>query len=358
MKTAHRPELCAPRAEPATRFVLPDDAAAAGPPELRGLPRDGVRQLVARPSGLTHGRFHDLPDRLEPGDVVVVNTSKTLPAALDGVHPDGRAALVHVSTKLDDSDWVVELRKADASGPDLTVAPGDVVSLPGARKLRFVWPYPDPDALTSRLWRAQVTPDVDQVAYLGRFGRPIGYRYLSRRYPLSAFQTVYAAEPGSAEMASAGRPFTTELLVRMMAKGIAVAPIVLHAGVSSPELHEPPTPERFHVPAETARQVTRARAERRRVIAVGTTVVRALESAASDDGRVASAAGWTDLVLGPGRPPRVVNGLVTGLHAPEASHLLLLEAVAGAELVGSAYSAAVQHGYLWHEFGDSMLFLP
>lgn len=354
MKTACRAEPAAP----ATRFVLPDNAEAVGPPELRGLARDGVRQLVARPSGIAHGRFHELPGRLEPGVVVVVNTSKTLPAAVDGVRADGKAAPVHVSAKLDDTDWVVELRKADASGPDVDVAPGDVVRLPGARTLRFVWPYPDPDALVSRLWRARVTPDADPVAYLGRFGRPIGYRYLAGRYPLADYQTVYAAEPGSAEMASAGRPFTTELLVRLMARGITVAPIVLHAGVSSPELHEPPTPERFTVPAATARQVNGARAEGRRVIAVGTTVVRALESAASDDGTVTAAAGWTDLVLGPERPVWAVNGLVTGLHAPEASHLLLLESVAGPALVGAAYSAAVRHGYLWHEFGDSMLFLP
>ncbi|TMC46937.1 MAG: S-adenosylmethionine:tRNA ribosyltransferase-isomerase, partial [Chloroflexi bacterium] len=178
------------------------------------------------------------------------------------------------------------------------------------------------------------------------------------RYPLSDHQTVYATEPGSAEMASAGRPFTAPLLVRLVARGVAVAPIVLHAGVSSPELHEPPLPERFAVPASTARLVEATAATGRRVVAVGTTVVRALETVAGVDGRVRPARGWTDLVLGPDRPARVVTGLVTGLHAPEASHLLLLEAVAGAGLVGAAYRAAIERGYLWHEFGDSTLFLP
>jgi S-adenosylmethionine:tRNA ribosyltransferase-isomerase len=137
-----------------------------------------------------------------------------------------------------------------------------------------------------------------------------------------------------------------------------VLPLVLHTGVSSPELHEPPAPERFAVPAATARIVTGTRAAGGRVVAVGTTVTRALESATGEDGVTRPAAGWTDLVLGQDRPARVVTGLVTGLHAPEASHLLLLEAVAGPELVGRAYEAAVADGdYLWHEFGDSTLFL-
>jgi S-adenosylmethionine:tRNA ribosyltransferase-isomerase len=198
---------------------------------------------------------------------------------------------------------------------------------------------------------------VPAPVYLSEHGRPITYRYLTGDYPLEDFQTVYATVPGSAEMASAGRPFTAPLLVALMAHGVTVAPVVLHAGVSSQELHEPPLPERFEVPAATARLVQSARAAGRRVIAVGTTVVRALESAGSG-GRVRAARGWTDLMLGPQRPARVVTGLLTGLHAPEASHLLLLEAVAGPALVAAAYDEAVDRGYLWHEFGDSMLFQP
>jgi S-adenosylmethionine:tRNA ribosyltransferase-isomerase len=159
-------------------------------------------------------------------------------------------------------------------------------------------------------------------------------------------------------MASAGRPFTAELLVRLMARGIPVVPLTLHTGVSSPELHEPPYPERFAVPEGTARLVNATRQVGRRVVAVGTTVTRALETATDDDGVTRTTAGWTDLVLGPGRPARAVTGLVTGLHAPEASHLQLLEAVAGPDLLDTAYRAAVAGHYLWHEFGDSMLFLP
>jgi S-adenosylmethionine:tRNA ribosyltransferase-isomerase len=210
----------------------------------------------------------------------------------------------------------------------------------------------------ARLWRASATPPLTTGAYLPRHGRPIGYRYLADRYPLSDHQTVFATHPGSAEMASAGRPFTDRLVVELVTRGIAVAPLVLHAGVSSPELHEPPSPERYVVPEATARLVNGTRGAGRRAVAVGTTVIRALETVARTDGCVRDGSGWTDLVLEPERPARAITGLVTGLHPSEASHLLLLEAVAGADLVGAAYASATARNYLWHEFGDSMLFLP
>jgi S-adenosylmethionine:tRNA ribosyltransferase-isomerase len=341
---------------PATRFVLPPDREATAPPERRGLTRDGVRLLVAEPGRIAHRRFADLADHLEPGDLLVVNTSATLPAALDADRASGAPSVVHVSTTLDDGCWVVEPRRPD--GPDRGVVAGEVLTLDDGVALELVTPYPDPAATVTRLWRARTRPERDAADFLTGHGRPIGYGYLTGAYPLADHQTVYATQSGSAEMASAGRPFTERLLVRLMARGVVVAPLVLHAGVSSPEKHEPPMPERFAVPAPTARLVGTTRAAGGRVVAVGTTVVRALETAADPDGIVHPASGWTDLVLGPDRPARVVTGLVTGLHAPEASHLLLLEAVAGAELVGRAYEAAVAHGdYLWHEFGDSTLFL-
>jgi S-adenosylmethionine:tRNA ribosyltransferase-isomerase len=343
-------------ASPATRFVLPPDREATAPPERRGLTRDGVRLLVAEPGRVSHRRFADLADHLEPGDLLVVNTSATLPAALDARRHDGTPTVVHVSTTLDDGAWVVEPRRP--GGPDRSVVAGEVLTLDDGVRLELVTPYPEPDAAVTRLWRARPRPDHDAASFLAGHGRPIGYGYLTGAYPLAEYQTVYATVPGSAEMASAGRPFTERLLVRLMARGVVVAPVVLHAGVSSPEKHEPPMPERFTVPAPTARLVGTTRAAGGRVVAVGTTVVRALETAADPDGTVHPTSGWTDLVLGPDRPARAVSGLVTGLHAPEASHLLLLEAVAGPELVGQAYEAAVAHGdYLWHEFGDSTLFL-
>lgn len=343
---------------PATRFVLPPEREAASPPEWRGVARDEVRLLVARPDGLDHHRFRDLPDLLDPGDLVVVNTSATLPAALDVRRPDGSAMVLHVSTELADGSWVVEARRPDGRGPDRTVRRGDRFALPGGVGLRLADPYPHRRVEASRLWVAAATPEVARVAYLHAHGRPIAYGYLAGRFPLADYQTVYATEPGSAEMASAGRPFTVPLLVRLVARGVTVAPLVLHAGVSSPEVHEPPLPEHYTVPAATARLVASTRSTGGRVVAVGTTVVRALESCADLDGSVHATSGWTDLVLGPDRPSRVVTGLISGLHAPEASHLLLLEAVAGRRLVGEAYAAVGQEDYLWHEFGDSMLFLP
>jgi S-adenosylmethionine:tRNA ribosyltransferase-isomerase len=198
----------------------------------------------------------------------------------------------------------------------------------------------------------------DVVSYLARHGRPIRYSYVPRPWPIDYYQTVFARRPGSAEMPSAARPFSTELVSALVADGIAIAPITLHAGVSSAEAGEPPFPELFHVPPATARLVNLTRATGGRVVAVGTTVTRALESAADADGVVGAALGWTDLVLGPHRPCRVVDGLITGWHEAGASHLLLLEAVAGPDLVATAYREAVEHSYLWHEFGDSALLLP
>jgi len=348
---------------PVTGFTLPDNSVATEPAEYRGLQRDGIRLLVAEPGGISHSRFPELPDLLAPGDLLVINTSPTLPAALDADLGNGERRPLHVSTPLDNGDWVVEVRLADNSGPERGMTAGARVRIPGGPSLRLLSAYPDASARGSRLWRAAVPAGISHGPYLRRYGRPITYGYQPRRFALSDYQTVYAldnqSEPvGSAEMASAGRPFTTQMLTRALSRGIAVAPIVLHAGVASPESYEPPMPERFAVPAGTGRLVEATRAAGRRVVAVGTTVVRALETAARPNGQVPATQGWTDLVLGPNRRPRVVNGLISGLHEPQASHLLLLEAVAGPKLVGDAYAAAVAERYLWHEFGDSMLFLP
>jgi S-adenosylmethionine:tRNA ribosyltransferase-isomerase len=313
-------------------FALPPGSEAIAPVT----PRDSVRLMVVRPSGVSHHRFRNLP--LEAGDLLVVNTSATLPAAL------GR---VHVSTWLDDGSWVVEIRLPD--GPDLSCSPGQVISLPDGHFLRLVERYLG----SHRLWRAVVTPSVAPVSFLRAHGQPIRYSYVPGTYAMSDYQTVYATTPGSAEMPSAGRPFTSRLLVRLMTRGVMIAPLVLHTGVSSPESHEPPTPERYTVPLATMRQVEQTRLKGGRVVAVGTTVVRALESTLEY-----GLSGWTNLVLGPSRPAQLVTGLISGLHAPEASHLALLEAVAGTSLVAAAYEEAVRERYLWHEFGDSMLFLP
>jgi S-adenosylmethionine:tRNA ribosyltransferase-isomerase len=337
-------------------FDLPDDRAATEPPEARGLARDGVRLLVADPGGLHHVTFRDIPRFLHPGDLVVVNTSATLPAAIDGRRRGGRPVVIHFSSRLDDGTWAVELRTPDVSGPLRDGVSGERIRLDGGGELEVVSAYNGPEG-RSRLLR--VAADGLRVEpYLERFGRPITYPYLRGRFPLGMYQTIFALDPGSAEMPSAGRPFTPELVTQMVSKGINFAPITLHAGVSSLERGEAPPPERFRVSPETARLVNATRASGGAVIAVGTTATRALESVADDNGAVSPGEGWTELVLSSDRPARAVDGLVTGWHAPDASHQSLLEAVVGAALVDRAYAAALGSGYLWHEFGDSCLLLP
>lgn len=343
---------------PRTRFKLPVGSEATSTPEQRGLARDEVRLLVARADGITHTRFSDLPDHVEPGDLVVVNTSATLPAALEIGRRSGERSLLHVAGELDDGSWVVEVRRPDNRGAAHDVTEGERLGLPGGSQLTVQTSYPGEGVSGSRLWRARPDRVLERTRFLQQHGRPIRYGYLTAPTKMSDLQTVYADEPGSAEMPSAGRPMTDRLLTRLMMRGVSVAHLVLHTGLSSPEKHEPPTPEPFRVPQTTARLVNATRAAGGRVIAVGTTVVRALETAAGTDGTVRGAGGRTEVVLGPGRRVRVVDGLISGLHEPEASHLLLLEAVAGTDLVAAAYDAAVAEHYLWHEFGDSMLFLP
>lgn len=339
--------------------VAPRERSARRPPERRGVPRDGVRLLVAAATGVRHTRFTELPDLLQPGDLVVVNTSGTLPAALAGLIA-GRGVGVHVNSRLDDGTWVVEIRRPDGGGPELALAAGTEVHLAQGVRLTLVGGYPDTARFPTRLWRVEVHGPAALDEHLARVGRPIRYPYVDGDFPLRDYQTVYAAEPGSAEMPSAGRPISERLLARMVARGVPVADVTLHAGVSSPELHEPPAPERFAVPPHTADLVTLARRRGRRVLAVGTTVVRALESAVTPWGQVRAGHGWTDLVLDGSTRTRVVDGVVTGLHEARSSHLALLRAVAGAELVEVAYAAVLQAtvDYLWHEFGDSMLLLP
>jgi S-adenosylmethionine:tRNA ribosyltransferase-isomerase len=340
-----------------TTFTLPDGLVAAEPPEARGVARDRVRLLVARRHRLEHKQFRDLPWLLSPGDLLVVNTSTTLPAAVDGIRPDGRPVVVHFSSQIGSGTYVVELRTAEGSYREARAE--DVVYLPGGGRVEILAAHPEPTrARSSRLWRARVQVDGTVVDYLARYGRPITYGYLSRVWPLSDYQTIFSRHNGSAEMPSAARPFTHELVVDLIARGVNIAPIQLHTGVSSLEIGEPPQEERFEVPPATAWLVNQTRSAGGLVVAVGTTVTRALETVARPNGTVSSGRGRTALVLSSERPARAVDALVTGWHAAEASHLSLLEAVAGSELVQRAYDAAIEARYRWHEFGDSCLFIP
>jgi S-adenosylmethionine:tRNA ribosyltransferase-isomerase len=321
-------------------FELPSALEAVAPPPRR----DAVRLLVAhRDDGrIEHRRFSDLPALLRPGDLLVVNVSATLPAA---VAADG--ARIHFSTRVPgrDHSWrVVEVRSEDGSRPRRARA-GERIKLRGGATLELVAPYLG----GGRLMLGRLDPPGPVEDYLRLHGEPIHYGYVPERWPLREYQNVYATTPGSAEMPSAGRPFTRRLIAQLAAAGVVMGKITLHAGVSSPERHELPFPEQFEVPEVTARQIGRARG---RVIAVGTTVVRALETTGGEAG-----SGWTNLVIGPERGVRVVDGLITGWHEPEASHLQMLEAIAGRELLRRSYEHALAGGYRWHEFGDSHLIL-
>jgi len=353
------------RQRPRAAFTLPQALEAAEPPEARGLARDAVRLMVAREEApLVHTRFRDLASQLHAGDLLVVNESAVLPAALPARRSDGTALTLHLSTPepppgalggRDDGRptgrWVVELRRDGARFA--CAAEGESLALPRGGAATLVAPYLG----RGRLWVARLDVPAPLDGYLGAHGAPIRYAHQPRPRPLADHQTIFARVPGSAESPSAGRPFSARVLHDLAAHGVGVARLVLHTGVSSPERGEPPYPERFAIPAATAARIGATRRAGGRVIAVGTTVTRALETAAVPGGGVRAAAGWTSLVITPERGVRVVDGLITGWHEPEASHLLLLEAVAGPELVARSYAAALALRYRWHEFGDSHLLL-
>ncbi|MEU9229820.1 S-adenosylmethionine:tRNA ribosyltransferase-isomerase [Streptomyces massasporeus] len=341
---------------------VPEELSARVPVEQRGpgLERDAVRMLVSRGAEVAHHTFRELPLLLRAGDLLVVNTSATLAAAVDGWTGHTRV-VVHFSTRGDDGRWAVELREPDGRGTTRTRAGGPAgreVCLPGGVGLVLEDPL---SGRGERLWWARVS-GAGVPGLLREYGRPVRYAYTERDQPLSAYQTVFALPSadgtGSAEMPSAARPFTARLVAELVSRGVLFAPVTLHTGVASAEAHEPPYPERFAVPEASARLIEAARAGGGRVVAVGTTAVRAVESAVGADGAVRARAGWTDLVVTPERGVRVVDGLLTGLHEPEASHLLMLEAVAGRVAVERGYEAALQGRYLWHEFGDVHLVLP
>lgn len=340
---------------------VPEELSARVPVEQRGpgLDRDSVRLLVSRGTAVSHHAFVELPRLLRAGDLLVVNTSPTLAAAVGGWIGHARV-VVHFSARGDDGRWAVELRDPDGRGTTRARAgapAGTEVRLAGGARLVLEEPL---SARGERLWWARVSRNV--LGVLREHGRAIRYAYTERDQPLSAYQTVFALPSpdgaGSAEMPSAGRPFTARMVAELVSRGVQFAPVTLHTGVASGEAHEPPYPERFVVPETSARLIGAVRAGGGRVIAVGTTAVRAVESAAGADGVVRARAGWTDLVVTPERGVRVVDGLLTGLHEPEASHLLMLEAVAGRAAIGRGYEEALRGRYLWHEFGDVHLVLP
>jgi S-adenosylmethionine:tRNA ribosyltransferase-isomerase len=402
----------------AVRFRLPPEREAAAPPEARGLRRDHVRLLlVDRATGsVAHHRFHELPRLLEPGDLLVANDSRTLPASLLGRTSTGEPLEVRLAAR-DGARWAALALGVPEDGEDPALVPtdarpaapalavGERLEFAGGLRATVLGRHEEAGPL---VWLVFDAAGERLAEALHRAGRPVRYAYVPRPWPLHHYQTLFAAGPGSAEMASAGRPFTVQTLRDLRARGIGLATISLHAGLST---YGDPATDRRYVPAEpylvpeaTAAAVAACRAAGGRVIAVGTTVVRALETAAlgaaSSDPAPGSAPRWgsvadpewarsrvstaplgpdpdppllrpdpgpplvrpgpgvSRLRIGPGHRLRAVDGLLTGLHEPEASHLDLLGAFLDRAALDRAYAAALAGGYLWHEFGDVCLLLP
>ena len=350
-----------PRALDTLDFTLPLALEAAEPPEARGLARDEVRLMVSHRAALeiSHTQFREIGEFLRPGDTLVINTSGTLNAALS-VTCAGRTELeLHLSTRLPGGFWTVEPRTTRAEGalPYRENLSGETLSLPGGASATLHAPYPA-GATPPRLWLATLRTPLPIPAYLERFGIPIRYHYVPDLWPSRFYQTAYVTDMGSAEAPSAGLAFTPELMTSLVARGVIFAPLLLHTGVASLEDHEPPYEEYYRVSETTARLVNGAREAGHRVIAVGTTAVRALETVTDKRGAAHAGEGWTDVVITPQRGLRAVDGLLTGLHEPRSSHLAMLEALTCRDLLRASYTEALREGYLWHEFGDLNLLLP
>ncbi len=359
-KSARMPQL------PSLEFELPPNLEASEPPEARGLARDEVRLMVShyRDDRVAHTHFRQIGDHLQPGDLLVINTSRTMNAALPATLPDGTELRLHLSTQLPAGLWSVELRRPSptATKPFSDGEAGTVLKLPAGGTARLLTPHNPAlrhgPAQPVRLWLATLHLPLPLTSYLAAHGSPIRYEYVPEAWPLDYYQTVFANEPGSAEMPSAGRAFTPELMTQLIAQGVQFAPLILHTGVASLEDHEAPYEEFYRVPGQTAVQVNQARQQGRRVIAVGTTVIRALETVTDEAGVTHAGSGWTDLFITPQRGIRAVDGLLTGLHEPRATHLAMLAALADSCHLSLAYEQALQQHYLWHEFGDLHLLLP
>jgi S-adenosylmethionine:tRNA ribosyltransferase-isomerase len=363
-----------PEAHGPLHFDLPSELEAGEPPEARGLRRDEVRLMVSHlgDDSIVHSSFTNLPGFLEAGDTLGINTSGTMNAALPASYADGTPLEVHLSTHLPADLWVVELRSSSGNEPVLDGEAGEVLTLPEGASIDLQTPYLSAQRKrgggSNRLWISTLNLPTDLDVYLDRHGSPIRYGYVRESWPSSYYQTVYATEVGSAEMPSAGRAFTPELITRLVAKGVQILPLLLHTGVASLEDDEPPYEEFYRVTPETAAAINPARKAGRRIVAVGTTVVRALETVTDRDGVTHPGEGWTDLYITPERGVRSVNAMLTGLHEPRSTHLSMLEALTGRGSLcplategrahlETAYSEALDKGYLWHEFGDLHLIL-
>ena len=342
------------------QFDLPQHLACPNPTEDRNIKRDEVRLLVTRNSGsIEHTTFNHLTTFLQKGDVLVVNTSATIPSALSILLPGGKKGKLHFSTKLNSRKWLAEIREITGSK---TIRwkegkAGMIFKLPSGSGItleqRF---YKNHQWLD--LWIVDFNSNQTVEDYLVAHARPIRYEKLDQQYPLSYYQTFFSFHPGSSEMPSAGRGFTAELISRLLKKGVTLAPILLHTGVSSLEEYETPYPEYMEIDTVTASIINTAKSEGRRIIAVGTTAIRAVETAVDKEGIVFPYRGSTELFIDESYSMKIVDGLLTGFHEPRASHLNILQSVGGFKHIDAAYQEAIRAGYYWHQFGDLHLIIP
>jgi S-adenosylmethionine:tRNA ribosyltransferase-isomerase len=346
-------------------FTLPMELVAKEPPERRGIARDAVRLMVIDRSEnrIYHTHFYRIGKFLLPGDLMVFNTSRTIPASLMGyVRPAGPLIEVRLAEHLLDGSWLALLRCQQDDNPfSCSFSKGMQIEFAQGLVAKVY----NQDERIQRLWKIRFSKSgIELYNSLYRIGQPIRYEYVSKPWDLDYYQTVYATNPGSAEMPSAGRPFTWKLLFELRRNDINTAYISLHTGLSSymdPELDQRyiASEEEYFISSKTAEQINKTHDIGGRIIAVGTTVVRALETAAlySNKGSVKAGHDYTSLHIDANHKVKAVDGLLTGLHEPEASHLDLLTAFLPAERIRQAYDEAIQRKYLWHEFGDMNLIL-
>jgi len=318
---------------------------------MRGERRDHVRLMVLdrQRRTISHTRFDRIGQHLQLGDRLVVNSSRTLPAALPAMRTDGSLVQLRLCVRRP-GEWDVLAVDPYPPFANVSLQTAETLQIAPGLAARVLGRRPD----IPLLWRLQVSHD--GLGEVLQVGEPIRYSYVPKPVPLDYYQNVYAGRAGSAEMPSAGRPFSRELLTRLRGEGIGTTAILLHTGLSSFQddvfdaehhLFE----EWFEIESEAADAVNSAR----RVVAVGTTVVRALESAVGAEGAVQPRHDWTRLRVAADTPIQAVGALITGLHEPAASHLDLLRAFVDEAMLMRAYDEAIERGYLWHEFGDSML---
>lgn len=345
-------------------FDRPEWLVAHQPKETEGARRDAVKLLVSTPNGHHHTQFASISNFLEAGDLLVVNDSGTLPASLPA---KGRLGdfIVNLSTDYGDGLWVLEPRQSYIQPGPLPLNPNETVEVDNV-PITLLAPYPK----LPRLWFAKFHLENSQYKSVQELtlnvGKAIRYGYVDSEFDLAHYQTFFADKVGSAEMPSAARPFTASVVKDLEDKGIQIAAITLHTGVSSLEIESETIedavlyPEPFEVTKTIAKQINQTREQGGRIIAVGTTVVRALESAYQDNQsrQIVATKGFTKHYIHPQKTVHSIDGLITGLHDPKASHLAMLYTIAGKTLIQEAYQEAIAHEYLWHEFGDSHLILP